>query len=450
MGAAACLLKERGLEIEGGDTQFYPPMGDYLKSTGIPCHDLKTFDPAKLKNFDLIVVGNVVPKNSPDAKVIEESGVPFCSFPAALGAFVLKDTNVIGIAGTHGKTTTTYFATQVFEKLEVNPGYFIGGVIEGRPSAKLGDGRYFFIESDEYDSGYFEKYSKFQSYEIDHLVLTSLEFDHADIFANLDAIKAEFRNLMQKLTSGVIHSSDYPAILELKSEMTSVRQRLYWEQYGSDDSHGPKIVSSSEKGTVFELRGRKFETNVVGLHNILNLSSIIIFALKEGFSHEQVQGAIRDLQMVRRRQELRGYYRTVPVIDDFAHHPRAVELTLQALRSKYPNRQMLVVMEPNSATARSNIFQKEFELSLSIASQVVFAKPVRPTSVGWAGNLDVEAMAKNLSSQGKPSIAVANLEELRKELDQRLSGEDLLVVLSNGTCLGLWESSFVKELSSKS
>lgn len=449
MGAAACLLKERGLEIEGADTQFYPPMGDYLKSTGIPCHDLKSFDPKELKKFDLIVVGNVVPRNSPDAKNIEESGVPFCSFPAALGAFVLKDANVIGIAGTHGKTTTTYFATQIFENLGVNPGYFIGGVIEGRPSAKLGDGRFFFIESDEYDSGYFEKYSKFQSYEIDHLVLTSLEFDHADIFANLDAIKAEFRNLMNKLTSGVIYSSDYPAILELRDEMTSARPMLYWEHYGSDDDKGPKILSSSEKGTLFELRGRKFETNVVGLHNILNLSSIIIFALKEGFSHEEIQSSIRDLQMVRRRQELRGYYKDVPVIDDFAHHPRAVELTLQALSSKYPNRKLFVVMEPNSATARSNIFQNEFEQSLGLASKVIFAKPVRPTSVGWAGNLDVEMMAKHLSEQAKPSVAVANLEELRKELDQSLSNDDLLVILSNGTCLGLWESSFVKELSSK-
>lgn len=449
MGAAACLLKERGLEIEGGDTQFYPPMGDYLKSTGIPCHDLKTFDPQNLKNFDLIVVGNVVPRNSPDAKIIEESGVAFCSFPAALGAFVLKDANVIGIAGTHGKTTTTYFATQIFEKLETKPGYFIGGVIDGRPSAKLGDGRYFFIESDEYDSGYFEKYSKFQSYEIDHLILTSLEFDHADIFADLEAIKSEFRNLMGKLTNGVIHSSDYQAIAELKQELNQTRTNLYWEQYGSEETKGPKILSSSEKGTLFELRGRKFETNVIGLHNILNLSSIIIFALKEGFSGEQIQAAILDLKMVRRRQELRGYYRQVPVIDDFAHHPRAVELTLQALSSKYPKRKMIVVMEPNSATARSNIFQKEFEQSLASASQVIFAKPIRPTSVGWAGNLDVETMAKNLTAQQKPSVAVANLDELRSEIDKRLSDEDLLVILSNGTCLGLWESSFVKELSYK-
>src|SRR5690606_31921641 len=157
------------------------------------------------------------------------------------------------------------------------------------------------------------------SYEIDHLDLTSLEFDHADIFANLDAINAENRNLMNKLTSGVINSSDYPAILELRDEMTTAIHMLYLEHDGSDDDKCPKILSSSEKGTLFELRGRKFETNVVGLHNILNLSSIIIFALKEGFSHEEIQSSIRDLQMVRRRQELRGYYKDVPVIDDFAH-----------------------------------------------------------------------------------------------------------------------------------
>lgn len=447
MGAAACLLKENGYHVEGADSQFYPPMGDYLKSTGIPCHQLKDFDPLFLKSFDLIVVGNVVPKNSVDAQTIEQSGVPFCSFPAALGAFVLRDVNVIGIAGTHGKTTTTYFATQIFEKLEGNPGYLIGGVMEGRPSAKLGNGRYFFIESDEYDSGYFEKYSKFQSYEIDHLVLTSLEFDHADIFANLEAIKSEFRQLFKKITSGVIFCSDYEATLELKSEFEKERSELYWMQYGTKDHNGPKIMSSNDKETTFVINNKTFKTNVVGFHNILNLSSIILYAIEEGFSDQEIQGAITNLKMVRRRQELRGYYKSIPVIDDFAHHPRAVELTLNALKDKYPGRNIVVIMEPNSATARSNIFQNEFLDSLAVATQVIFAKPVRPTSVGWAQNLDVVSMAKALNQKNISSTVVESLEELRKELDQRLTSDSLLAVLSNGTCLGLWESSFVTELS---
>lgn len=446
MGAAACLLKESGLQIEGGDSQYYPPMSDYLKSTGIVCHDLKNFDHQLLTEFDLIVVGNVVPRNSEDAQIIEQSGVPFCSFPAALGAFVLRDANVVGVAGTHGKTTTTYFATQIFEQLDQSPGYFIGGVMEGRPSAKLGSGSYFFIESDEYDSGYFEKYSKFQSYEIDHLLLTSLEFDHADIFKDLEAIKLEFRNLFSKVTKGIIHSSDYPAIEDLKNEEVESYKKLYWQQYGSSDTNGPEILESSDKGTVFKLNNEIFKTNIVGMHNILNLSAIILFARNEKFTVEQISKVILDLKMVRRRQELRGYYRGAAVIDDFAHHPRAVDLTLKALKQSYPGRDLIVVMEANSATARSNIFQNEFEDALLNAEQIIFAKPLKPTSVAWAGDLNVSQMANNLSAKNKKSMVVDNLKQLRQEIDSRVSDKTLLVILSNGTCLGLWESDFVQAL----
>ncbi len=448
MGAAACLLKEKGLLVEGGDTQYYPPMSDYLKSTGIVCHKLGDYDAEQLKDFDLIVVGNVVPRLSEDARTIENSGVPFCSFPAALGAFVLKDTNVVGIAGTHGKTTTTYFATQIFESLKQEPGYFIGGVMEGRPSARLGSGKYFFIESDEYDSGYFEKFSKFQSYEIDHLLLTSVEFDHADIFKDLDAIKSEFRNLFKKIPNSIIYSSDYQAIEDLKNENLDHYKTLSWTSYGSNNEIGPKIIETSTSGSSFVLDGQTYKTNVIGLHNLLNLSAVILFAKNEGFSFEQISGAIKDLKMVRRRQELRGYYNGVPVIDDFAHHPKAVDLTLNGLRVTYPNRKLVVVMEANSATARSNIFQKEFEQALHVADEVLFARPARPTSVSWAGNLDIDSMAKNLSSIGKDSRVVEKLSDLRVEIDQRIDDKTLLVILSNGTCLGLWESDFVQALKS--
>ncbi len=157
MGAAACLLKEKGYLVEGGDSNFYPPMSTYLESTGIPLHKVDQITREFLKSFDLIVVGNVIPKGGADATLIEELGVKFVSFPTAIGALVLSDVNVVGIAGTHGKTTTTFFATQIFENIGADPGYLIGGVMEGRPSAKLGNGKYFFIESDEYDSAYFEK-----------------------------------------------------------------------------------------------------------------------------------------------------------------------------------------------------------------------------------------------------------------------------------------------------
>ena len=449
MGAAACLLKERGYDVEGGDTNYYPPMSTYLESTGIPLHKMDQVSPEFLKKFDLIVVGNVIPNGGPDAKLIEELGVKFVSFPTAIGALVLSEVNVIGIAGTHGKTTTTYLATQVFENLNAKPGYLIGGVMEGRPSSKLGDGKYFFIESDEYDSAYFEKISKFRSYSLDNLILTSLEFDHADIFNSVEDIKDQFRAAIPHIEKKFIISSDYLAAIELFNEFSN-DDKNRWIKYGEKSDVGPKIIEANEKGTKFQVNFNKetilFSTNLIGKHNILNLTAIIIYALTEGFTKDQINSAISDLKMVKRRQEERGYYKGTLIIDDFAHHPRAVELTLDGIITKYPNKKIHVVMEPNSATARSAIFQKEFSESLNRAASVLFTKPTRPTSVKNVGDLDIYKIVEEVKASGRYGSVVGNLSELMAEIEKLVSPDNVILVLSNGTCLGLWESDFVKQL----
>lgn len=449
MGAAACLLKEKGFDVQGGDTNFYPPMSTYLESTGIPLFKLDQIDQAFLKTFDLIVVGNVIPNGGPDALMIEELGVKFASFPTTIGALVLSDVNVVGIAGTHGKTTTTFLATQVFEKLGTNPGYLIGGVMEERPSSRLGNGKYFFIESDEYDSAYFEKISKFRSYSLDNLILTSLEFDHADIFNSVEDIKAQFRAAMPHISKTFIMSADYIASLELFNEFTD-GDKNRWIKYGEKSEIGPKIVEANENGSRFQLKYNKeeltFETNLIGRHNILNLSAVILYALTEGFKPQEISEAIKNLQMVKRRQEVRGSYKGALIIDDFAHHPRAVELTLDGIITKYPKRKVHVIMEPNSATARSAIFQKEFTESLSKAASVIFTKPTRPTSVKNVGDLDIYKIIEAVKASGRPGSVVGNLSELMVEIEKIATPENLILILSNGTCLGLWESEFVKNL----
>jgi UDP-N-acetylmuramate: L-alanyl-gamma-D-glutamyl-meso-diaminopimelate ligase len=449
MGAAACLLKEFGYHVEGGDTNFYPPMSTYLESTGIPLHKLENVSNEYLRSFDLIVVGNVVPGTSQEARMIEELGVKFVSFPTAIGALVLSEVNVVGIAGTHGKTTTTFLATQVFEKLGTDPGYFIGGVIDGRASSKLGSGKYFFIESDEYDSAYFEKISKFRSYSLDNMILTSLEFDHADIFGSIEDIKAQFKAVVPHLEKTLIFSGDYLASVELFHEYRE-GSKARWYLYGEKTDMGPKILSANEHGTKFEIIFNKdhltFETNLIGRHNILNLSSVIIYALSEGFSSNALSEAVKDLQMVKRRQEVRGVYEGSIFIDDFAHHPRAVELTLDGIITKYPGKKVHVVMEPNSATARSAIFQKEFTESLDRATSVIFTKPNRPTSVKNVGDLDIYKIIESVKNSGRHGSVVGNLEELLREINYLKGSDSVFLILSNGTCLGLWESDFVKKL----
>lgn len=449
MGAAACLLKEKGYDVEGGDTNFYPPMSTYLSTTGIPCHQLSAITADYLKSFDLIVVGNVVPGSGTEARMIEELGVPFCSFPSAIGALVLADVNVIGIAGTHGKTTTTYLATQVFENLKLNPGYLIGGVMDGRPSSRLGSGKYFFIESDEYDSAYFEKISKFRSYSLDNMILTSLEFDHADIFSSVEDIKNQFKAALPNIDKKIIVNRDYSAIVELFTETEGINKKN-WSFYGESSELGPKNVKTNTEGSTFEMnfsgKTLTFKTNVIGFHNILNLTAVIQYALLEGISEDAINDAIKDLQMVKRRQEERGFYKKALVIDDFAHHPRAVVLTIDAIKAKYPNKKIHVIMEPNSATARSAIFQKEFSASLDKADSVVFTKPTRPTSVKGVGDLDIYKITDEVKASGRPARVVGDIQELRQEIEKNIGETNLILILSNGTCLGLWESEFVKEL----
>ncbi|MGZ3786867.1 MAG: glutamate ligase domain-containing protein, partial [Bacteriovorax sp.] len=333
--------------------------------------------------------------------------------------------------------------------LGTNPGYLIGGVMEERPSSKLGSGKYFFIESDEYDSAYFEKISKFRSYSLDNLILTSLEFDHADIFNSVEDIKAQFRAAMPHIAKKFIMSADYLASLELFNEFTD-GDKNRWIKYGEKSEVGPKILESNEFGSRFQLNfGNEkmiFETNLIGRHNILNLSAVILYALSEGFTQAQIAGAIKDLKMVKRRQEVRGSYKGALIIDDFAHHPRAVELTLDGIITKYPKRNVHVIMEPNSATARSAIFQKEFTESLNKAASVIFTKPTRPTSVKNVGDLDIYKIIEAVIASGRPGSVVGNLSELMVEIEKIAKPENAILILSNGTCLGLWESEFIKNL----
>jgi UDP-N-acetylmuramate: L-alanyl-gamma-D-glutamyl-meso-diaminopimelate ligase len=446
MGACACILKEAGFDVSGADASFSPPMSTYLESTGIPCYPLKEVNAEFLKQFDLIVVGNSVPRVSEHATLIEECGVPFTSFPSILGAYVLKNRNVIGVAGTHGKTTTTFLMTQLLESLGRKPGYFIGGIIDDRAPSSIGQDDFFVIESDEYDSAYFQKYSKFRLYELNNMILTSLEFDHADIYSNVEQIEAEFEAVIPKLESYIVANNGYPSILKLKNKYPNNK----WIMYGQGESEGPRIKNMAETGISFELtlKGENilFKTNLVGEHNILNLSSCLLLLSRYGFGSGELQKAVTQLQMVKRRQELRGYYKESKVIDDFAHHPRAISLTVDAIKMKYPKTKIITVFEPISATARSNVFQKEFAESFKNSDKVIIAQNPLPTTVKEQKNLDCNLLVSDVNKFGIPASVVTNLADLRERIDEYLEPSSVLLILSNRTCLGLWESDFVSEI----
>lgn len=445
MGACACLAKEAGFEVAGADLSFSPPMSTYLEDSGIDICNLSEVDEAKLKQYDLIIVGNSVPRNSDYARQVEASGVPFTSFPTFLGELILKHKNVIGVAGTHGKTTTTYFMTQMLEALNQDPGYFIGGIMDNRPPSKLGKD-FFPIESDEYDSAYFKKISKFRLYEIDHLILTSLEFDHADIFNSIEDIKNEFRAILKDFKGNIIANDDYPAILELKEEFPNLK----WNIYGESSRLGPSSMRTENGRSFFTLSmgddSFEFETNIIGKHNLLNIGACALMLFELGFETAQIQNAVRSLGLVKRRQEERGHYKNAIVIDDFAHHPKAITLTLQALRQRYPGKKLLTVFEPISATARSSLFQNEFAESLENSDQVIMAMNPLRTTVKDTENLSGDQIVAHLDGKGIKAVKVDSLENLMTEIDSRVDNQTVLAILSNRTCLGLWESDFAKQL----
>ncbi len=451
MGPAAVLVKQAGFQVDGADSAFYPPMSTFLETTGIPLFKLEQVNEEFLKQYDLIVVGNSVSGKAEAARMIERAGVPFTSFPSALGSLVLKDKNVVGIAGTHGKTTTTYFMTQLLEKLGQNPGYLVGGIIEGRDPSKLGD-KYFVIESDEYDSAYFHKISKFRLYELKNMILTSLEFDHADIFASVEKIEDEFRHVIPGMRSSLIFNEDYPSAMKLYHDYHGKNKDQNWFLYGDHAQLGPHDVNTFENGSSFSLnwKGEKvhFQSSVVGQHNVLNLASCLIFLLSEGFKVEDVQKASKELEMVKRRQEVRGRYKGMTVIDDFAHHPRAITVTTDAIRARFKNKKIITIFEPISATARSSIFQNEFRDSLASSDKVIIAKAELSTTALNGKDLDADLLSKEINQKGRHSVCVSRLEDLQKAIDDFAEEGAVLLVLSNRTCLGLWESNFVKELKS--
>lgn len=448
MGPAAVLVKQAGFEVHGADSAFYPPMSTFLETTKIPLFKLDQVTPEFLKQYDLIVVGNSVSGKLDAARMIEQAGVPFTSFPSALGSLVLKDKNVVGIAGTHGKTTTTYFMTQLLEKLGQNPGYLVGGIIEGRDPSKLGD-KYFVIESDEYDSAYFHKISKFRLYELKNMILTSLEFDHADIFSSVEKIEEEFEAVIPNMKSTLIFNQEYPSAMKLYNKY-SKNSSQKWFLYGDKSDIGPHDVKTFENGSSFIVKWNEesipFTTTVVGQHNVLNLTSCVMFLLSEGFKIPDIQKAISELEMVKRRQEYRGSYKGMAVIDDFAHHPRAITVTMDAIRARYKDKKIITVFEPISATARSAIFQNEFRDSLAASDKVILAAVTIPTTAINQKDLDVDKMTAEINQKGTQAVRVEKLEDLRRAIDEFAEPNSVLLVLSNRTCLGLWESSFVQEL----
>jgi UDP-N-acetylmuramate: L-alanyl-gamma-D-glutamyl-meso-diaminopimelate ligase len=441
MSALASLLREAGHEVTGSDDQAYPPASTLLESLGIA---LATgYDSARLDGAELVVCGNAVRSTNVEAAAARERGLRMVSFPQALEELFLASRHPAVIAGTHGKTTSASMLAYVLEQTGRSPGYLIGGAPRDLPSAAvLGRGDWFVIEGDEYDSAYFDKQPKFLRYHPALLVLTAVEFDHADIYRDLDAVKAAFRRLLDGLEPGVpvIACTDFPHV----SDLIEGRERPI-RRFGLDDPAEWQVSDLVDDGTlrfVVRERGRKVvevRLAVPGAINARNALGVLLAAREIGLEWKEAAAALAGFRGVRRRQEVVGEARGITVIDDFAHHPTAVAETLRALRLRYPGRRLRAVFEPRSNTSRRRVFQREYCDALSLADESVLARvfvkesdPIPPEE-----RLDPDAITEEVARRGIASTTIDGVEAIRDYLVTSARSGDVIVIMSNGAFGGL-------------
>jgi len=441
MSALASLLREAGHAVTGSDEQAYPPASTLLEALGVPLG--VGYDPARLDGVDLVVCGNAVRRTNVEAAAARERGLRMVSFPQALEELFLEARRPAVVAGTHGKTTSASMLAYVLARTGRAPGYLIGGAPRDLPSsAAVGQGEWFVVEGDEYDSAYFDKEPKFLHYHPALLVLTAVEFDHADIYRDLDHVKAAFRKLLDGLAPGVpvIACTDFPHVCDLIADRGGAFRR-----FGLDDPAEWQASDLVDDGTtrfVVRERGRKIadvRLQVPGALNARNALGVLLAAREIGLAWDEAAAALADFRGVRRRQEVVAESGGVTVIDDFAHHPTAVAETLRALRLRYPGRRLRAIFEPRSNTSRRRVFQREYCDALARADEAVLARvfvkesdPIPPEE-----RLDPDAIASAVTARGTPCRTLDDVDAIRAYLVASARAGDVMVIMSNGAFGGL-------------
>ena len=436
MGSLAGMLKKAGHRVTGSDQNIYPPMSTLLAGLGIPCRE--GFDPAHVpSDADLVIVGNAVSKTNPEVQEVLKRGIPYCSMPEALARFFLEGRRSIVVAGTHGKTTTASLLAWILETGGLDPGFMIGGWVKNfGGNHKIGKGSPFIIEGDEYDTAFFDKGPKFLHYRPHTAILTSVEFDHGDIYSDLNAVKRAFRGFVELIPKEglLIAALEEPNVADVAyptacpMESYGLHPGLFWRA---------EALASGEVGTAFDLfRGKsrvsRFQSPLSGTHNAKNAVAVIAVALHLGVPPERIREGLASFEGIKRRQEIIGRRGDILVMDDFAHHPTAIDVTLKGLRARYPNRPIWAVFEPRSATSRRNVFQTAFASAFDGADHVVIAAPFSPEKIPVESRLDPERLVRDLRASGKDARYLPTADAIVSSVVPAVGAHDLIVVMSSG------------------
>jgi len=410
MAAVAAMCREAGYTVTGSDEKVYPPMSTFLESRGIRI--LTGYVASNLDHQpDLIVIGNAMKRGNPEVERALDDRLTICSLPDLVREFFIRGRHSVVVAGTHGKTTTTSLLAWVLESAGLNPGFLIGGIPTNfGAGARVGRGKYFVIEGDEYDTAFFDKRSKFVHYLPDTVILNNIEFDHADIFPDLAAVKRSFRQLV--------------AVVPRRGLIVA----------NGEDANVREVVTGSQTRVRFFTHAdfTGFDLSVAGRHNQMNAAAVAVCCAELGLNREQIQRGFASFTGVKRRMEVRGEAGGVTVLDDFAHHPTALVETIRAIRERYPQRRVWALFEPRSNTTRRNVFQRELTEALALADGVFIARVDRLNELPEAERLNPEGIVSELRQRGKPATYAANADEIVADLVPQLRTGDVVGVFSNG------------------
>jgi len=433
MGTLACILKEQGYTVSGSDQNVYPPMSDFLKEKGIRL--FSGYDSANLDYHpDLVIIGNAVTKQNVEAEAVLQKGIPYLSMPQAVNKFIAKDKKIILVTGTHGKTTTSSIMAHILYTAGLDPSFMIGGILKDfNSSFRIGRGEYMVIEGDEYDTAFFDKGPKFMHYDPDITIMTGIEFDHADIFTDIDHIKRIFSIFVKKIEkdSHIVAFNENNNLKEILAYSDASIETYGEKAQWSFSNHFQKTSK-----TFFDVQGPdkiiSIETNLVGQHNLFNCLACLAVANKIGISDKNIIKALKSFSGIKRRQEIRGIKHGITVMDDFAHHPTAVRETIKAVKPFYKNGRVIAVFEPRTNTSMRKFFQDTYPDSFLDADMVCVCEPGIKKNIKEKDKFSTMKLVTDIEKKGIEAYHFKNYEAVIDFLIPILKPEDLVLIMSNG------------------
>lgn len=442
MASLAGLLKDLGMHVTGSDQNPYPPMSTQLESLGIQIQI--GYKPENLNpRPDFVIVGNVISKNNPEAEELIKQKIDYTSLPKAMGELIIDHRTCVCVSGTHGKTTTSSLMAWVAEMAQASPGFMIGGIPKNfEKSFRNPEKDLFVIEGDEYDTAYFDKVPKFTHYRPTFGILTSIEFDHADIYRDLDHVKEAFIMLLKLIPpkGALIYWAEDQNIQSLLPHLKSPGL-----SYGLKKGDlTATILKTAESSTEFQVKYKGEDWGVYklplsGEYNVLNALSVIATSYLLKFDQGLVKKAFESFKGVKRRQEILGEPRGVLVIEDFAHHPTAVKETIKGIKAKYPNRKLWAVFEPRSATSRRKIFQAEYAKAFQLADEVLIAEAFDQSKLGEGDRFSSAELVGDLKKIGQQANVYTGVDGIVQDISKGAKSGDMVMIMSNGGFDGIYK-----------